>query len=68
MASTLWRRLLFGFALLLCIGPAAAAEPTYPQLTGRVVDTADLLSPADIPNSTRASRRSRTRAPTRSWS
>jgi uncharacterized protein len=48
MASTLWRRLLFGLALLLCIGPAAAAEPTYPQLTGRVVDDADLLSPADI--------------------
>ena len=25
MASTLWRGILFGFALLLCLGPAAAA-------------------------------------------
>jgi uncharacterized protein len=48
MASTLWRRILFGFALLLWIGPAAAAEPNYPQLTGRIVDDADLLSAADI--------------------
>jgi uncharacterized protein len=46
MASTLWR--LLGFALLLWIGPAAAAEPAYPQLTGRIVDDADLLSPTDI--------------------
>jgi uncharacterized protein len=45
MASTPWRfgRTLFGFALLLWIGPAAA-EPNYPQLTGRVVDDANLLS------------------------
>ena len=48
MASTPWRRILFGFALLLWIGPAAAAEPNYPQLTGRIVDDADLLSAADI--------------------
>jgi uncharacterized protein len=48
MASTLWRRFLFGLAFLLCIGPASAAEPNYPQLTGRVVDDADLLSAADI--------------------
>jgi uncharacterized protein len=48
MASTLWRRFLLGFALLLWIGPAAAAEPAYPQLTGRIVDDADLLSPTDI--------------------
>ncbi|HVQ10749.1 MAG TPA: TPM domain-containing protein [Methyloceanibacter sp.] len=47
MASTPWRRILFGFALLLWIGPAAA-EPNYPQLTGRIVDDADLLSAADI--------------------
>ena len=48
MASTLWRSVLSGLALLAFIGPAAAAEPTYPQLTGRVVDDADLLSAADI--------------------
>ena len=48
MASTLWRRLLFGFALICWIVPAAAAEPTYPQLTGRVVDDASLLSASDI--------------------
>jgi uncharacterized protein len=50
MASTPWRfgRILFGFALLLWTGPAAGAEPVYPQLTGRVVDDADLLSAADI--------------------
>ena len=48
MASTLWRSVLFGFALLAFIGPAVAAEPTYPQLTGRVVDDADLLSASDI--------------------
>ena len=48
MASTLWRSGLSGLALLAFIGPAAAAEPSYPQLTGRVVDDADLLSAADI--------------------
>ena len=48
MASTLWRSVLSGLALLAFIGSAAAAEPTYPQLTGRVVDDADLLSAADI--------------------
>ena len=47
MAATPWRRTLFGFALIFCIGPAAAAEPVYPQLSGRIVDDADLLSPAD---------------------
>jgi uncharacterized protein len=47
MASTPWRfsQILFGFALLLWIGPAAAAEPHYPQLTGRVADDANLLNP-----------------------
>jgi uncharacterized protein len=48
MASTLWRRTLLGLALLLFIAPAAAAEPNYPQLTGRVVDDASLLSASDI--------------------
>ena len=48
MASTLWRSVLSGLALLAFIGPAAAVEPSYPQLTGRVVDDADLLSAADI--------------------
>ena len=48
MASTLWRSVLSGLALLAFIGPAAAAEPAFPQLTGRVVDDADLLSAADI--------------------
>src|SRR6476660_4005665 len=49
MASTPRRfgRILFGFALLLSIWPAAAAEPDYPQLTGRIVDDADLLSAND---------------------
>ena len=48
MASTLLRSVLFGFALLAFIGPAVAAEPSYPQLTGRVVDDADFLSASDI--------------------
>lgn len=48
MTSTLWRSVLFGFALLAFIEPAVAAEPSYPQLTGRVVDDADLLSASDI--------------------
>jgi uncharacterized protein len=48
MASSPWRlgRIVFASALLLCIG-AAAAEPEFPALTGRVVDDANLLSPAD---------------------
>jgi uncharacterized protein len=47
MASKPWRvgRILFRLALLFWIGPAAAAEPNYPQLTGRIVDDANLLSP-----------------------
>src|SRR6476619_6797460 len=49
MASTPRRfgRILFGFALLFWIWPAAAAELDYPQLTGRVVDNADLLNADD---------------------
>ena len=47
MAATPWRRILFGFALIFCIGPAAAAEPVYPQLSGRIVDDADVLNAAD---------------------
>src|SRR4249920_3742499 len=47
MAATPWRRILCGLALNFCIGPAAAAEPVYPQLTSRIVDDADLLSQAD---------------------
>jgi uncharacterized protein len=48
MVATPWRSgwILFGSALLLWIG-AAAAEPQFPALTGRVVDDANLLSPAD---------------------
>jgi uncharacterized protein len=47
MASKPWRfgRILFGFALLFWTGSAAAAEPNYPQLTGRIVENANLLSP-----------------------
>ncbi|MDX3808718.1 MAG: YgcG family protein [Bosea sp. (in: a-proteobacteria)] len=32
-------------ALLFCIAPALAAEPTYPVLTGRVVDDANIIAP-----------------------
>jgi uncharacterized protein len=39
--------ILLGIGLLFCIGPAVAAEPTFPTLTGRVVDDANLLSQAD---------------------
>ncbi|HZQ02174.1 MAG TPA: YgcG family protein [Reyranella sp.] len=37
----------FALGLALSLVPAEAAEPTFPALTGRVVDDADLLSPAD---------------------
>jgi len=33
------------FLLLICALPALAAEPSYPALTGRVVDGANLLAP-----------------------
>jgi uncharacterized protein len=39
--------ILLGIGLLFCMGPALAAEPTYPALTGRVVDDANLLSQSD---------------------
>lgn len=51
MAPSMWR---FGavitalvFVLLWLAPIAAAAEPTFPELTGRIVDNADLLSPAE---------------------
>ncbi len=49
MASTPRRfgPILICLALLAWIAPASAAEPDYPQLTGRVVDDADLLSADD---------------------
>ncbi len=49
MASTPRRfsPILAGFVLLLWIAPAWAAEPDYPELTGRVVDDANLLSADD---------------------
>jgi uncharacterized protein len=49
MASTPRRLgvILFGLALMLWTGPAVAAEPTFPTLTGRVVDDAQLLGQAD---------------------
>lgn len=31
--------------LLLCIAPAFAADPTFPALTGRVVDDANIIAP-----------------------
>lgn len=40
---------IFGLLLaawLACAGPSRAAEPTFPALTGRVVDEGRLLSPA----------------------
>ncbi len=38
--------ILFSLALVLGFAPASA-EPTFPTLTGRVVDAANLLDPAD---------------------
>jgi uncharacterized protein len=41
-------KFLFGLALILGALPAFAAEPSFPELTGRIVDKAGLLSAADI--------------------
>ena len=38
---------LIGLAAVLAMAPAALADPTFPTLTGRVVDEARLLPPAD---------------------
>jgi uncharacterized protein len=48
MARTPWRvgGIVLGLALVLWLGPVKA-EPTFPELTGRVVDDAKLLSDAD---------------------
>ena len=46
MAATALRLVLF-LATLCVAGAPATAAPEFPALTGRVVDRADLLSPAD---------------------
>ena len=38
--------LLFALAAMLCFAPAVWAAPKFPTLTGRVVDAAEILSPA----------------------
>ena len=47
MASMPWRfgAVSLALAVVLWLCPAFAAEPTYPELTGRVVDDAQLLGP-----------------------
>ncbi len=50
MAPSMWRCGAVGSALafvLLWLASVAAAQPTFPELTGRVVDSADLLSAAE---------------------
>ncbi len=48
MASMVFRFGVFGLALVLVLWLfPAAAQPTFPELAGRVVDNAQLLSPAD---------------------
>ncbi len=48
-ASKPWRigAVLLALAAAVWLSPALAAGPTFPELTGRVVDAAELLSPAD---------------------
>src|SRR5512135_1779228 len=47
MATMPWRfgAVCLALTLVLWLVPASAAEPTYPDLTGRVVDDAHLLGP-----------------------
>jgi uncharacterized protein len=47
LASKPWRlgAVALAFAVAFGLLPAKAAEPTYPELTGRVVDDAQLLGP-----------------------
>ena len=47
MATMPWRfgAVCLALTLVLWLVPASAAEPTYPELTGRVVDDAQLLGP-----------------------
>src|SRR5262245_22978148 len=48
MAGTLRRMIGIQFALALLLSPGpASAEPIFPALTGRFVDAANLLDPAD---------------------
>ncbi|MES2035243.1 MAG: TPM domain-containing protein [Pseudomonadota bacterium] len=42
----MWLALLLALTTLLIALPALAATPTFPKLTGRVVDDANILSPA----------------------
>ena len=39
------RRVSLLFVFLLCALPSFAADPTYPALTGRVVDGANIIAP-----------------------
>lgn len=48
MAAMVLRFAAFGFALALVFWLVpASAQPTFPALSGRIVDNADLLTPAD---------------------
>jgi uncharacterized protein len=45
MMQALLRRCLIAFALVWAFASPALADPTFPALTGRVVDNANILSP-----------------------
>ena len=45
MAHSLFKRVAFALAIVFAFAGAALAAPTFPQLTGRVVDDAHILSP-----------------------
>jgi uncharacterized protein len=45
MTQALLRRCLIAFALIWAFAIPALADPTFPALTGRVVDNANILSP-----------------------